>query len=78
MFSNHYNAVAGRTQMGDAACDCDDAEPPCYEGDTLCNGPLRATIENHTNSIDDTTPIDGASIGLMLFVSAYMLWRFLP
>lgn len=79
VFSNQYNAVAGRVQAGNSLspeCDCNTSTGPCYEGTERCD-PARSSQQATEQSTNSTAPVDGASIGLMLFVSAYLLRRFL-
>jgi hypothetical protein len=87
LFSDHYSAKAGRIGAGNiqsAYCDCGLPAPPaCYEDGTtqLCSteygGNLKQAAPTDTKSPKNTLPVDGASLGLTIFVAAYLFRRFI-
>lgn len=85
MFSAKYNALAGRVQSGNLAsayCPCGVEGPPCYEENTwqLCNGEGGMQSQappSDDKSTKDTAPVDAASLGLVIFVAAYLFRRFI-
>jgi hypothetical protein len=88
IFSANYSALAGRVQPGyhSEPCDCNvQGSLPCYEldlnnvwqrcdGDFGIGGRSPSPDEKSTKS---TTPVDPTSLGLMIFVAAYLFRRFI-
>jgi hypothetical protein len=80
IFSDNYNAKAGRISPGNIGppCVCNLPGPPCYEGDELCSYGQSAIGSDETDSsqTDSAPKGDAASLGLLVFATAYMLRRF--
>jgi hypothetical protein len=85
--STKFDAVAGRTQAGNALspeCSCGVPGPPCYDENSwqLCNDENGMTLESSapqkkSKSAGEKAPYDGGSVVLTIFVVAYLLRRFL-
>jgi hypothetical protein len=77
-----YQAVAGRTVVGDVAgeeCDCDALGPPvCYYENSSqpCNGNYRS-LQEPAKSKPQPTGVDTGSLGLLLLTAFCLLRRFI-
>jgi hypothetical protein len=89
MFSDQYNAIAGRVQQGNflsLSCQCGQPAPPeCYDENNAwqrCDTTDGSRSQDQSSSTDsqpvnNRKPVDGASLGLMIFVAAYLFRRFI-
>lgn len=84
IFSNHYNAVAGRVTQGNVvspACDC--GHPgQCYSDYIpyeFCGyeGYLSRPASSPDTGTTDNKTSDSTSLGLIIFATVYMFRRFL-
>jgi hypothetical protein len=88
LFSAKYSALAGRVQPGfgiSEECACGKPAPPaCYYDFTYqrCDTSDGGRSQDQSSATDsqpvnNKKPVDGVSLGLMIFVAAYLFRRFI-